>query len=83
MKEWVACEICARTAQHRHHVYGGTANRKMSEKMGMTAMLCRDCHSLVHSSYSVRVQLCQRYQKLYEQTHSREDFMKKIGRSYL
>ncbi len=29
-----------------HHVFGGIANRKLSEKYGLKVYLCPDCHRL-------------------------------------
>ena len=79
----MTCEICGARACHVHHVFMGTANRKKSEYWGMVANLCYDCHALIHADYSARVALCQKYQREFEQTHSRKLFMAEFGRNYL
>lgn len=81
--EWTPCEMCGRTAVHTHHVYFGTANRKISDANGMTVNLCYDCHALVHADYEIRKKLCRKHQRIYEREHSREEFIALIGRSYL
>lgn len=81
--EWTPCELCGMTAVHRHHCFFGTANRKVSERLGMVVDLCMSCHALVHADYTVRVKLCRKYQAKYEETHTREEFRAEFGRSYL
>ncbi len=42
------CWICGRAGDTDvHHIFGG-ANRKWSEKYGLTVHLCRNCHRKVH-----------------------------------
>jgi len=81
--EWKPCEICGKTAQQRHHVFFGSANRKQSEYWGMVANLCYDCHALVHADYAARVELCKRYQLIFESQYGHELFVAEFGRSYL
>lgn len=38
------CYLCGRPATETHHVLGGIANRKLSEKYGLTVRLCHNCH---------------------------------------
>ncbi len=81
------CEICGRYANtERHHVFGGP-NRKNSEKWGMVAELCPDCHRTgpyaVHVNAAVSLELKQKYQRIFEADHSRAEFMKIFGRNYL
>lgn len=81
------CEICHRYANtERHHVFGGP-NRKNSEKWGMVAELCPDCHRTgpgnVTDDYDQSLILKQRYQRIFEADHSRAEFMKIFGRNYL
>ena len=72
---------------HCHHVFEGTANRKISEKYGFKVWLCARHHNMsnqgVHFNKANDLELKRTYQKEYEKTHSREDFIKLIGRSYL
>lgn len=40
------CFVCGTTLNlHCHHVFGGTANRKQSEKYGMKIWLCQEHHT--------------------------------------
>lgn len=43
--DWDHCYLCGRPATETHHILGGTANRKLSEKYGLTVRLCHDCHT--------------------------------------
>ena len=46
MQKSERCFICGRvTDLERHHVLGGTANRKLSEKYGLTVYLCHEHHT--------------------------------------
>ena len=74
------CEYCHRYSDRLdpHEVYGGS-NRKRSIKNKFVALLCRNCHD----NEKVIEELKKKYQKEYEQTHTREEFIKLIGKSYL
>lgn len=82
------CYECgARVNLHEHHVYY-SANRKISEKNGFKVWLCGQHHNQsndgVHcGNHSLDLKLKQDCQRAYERTHSREEFIKLIGRSYL
>ena len=46
MQKGERCFICGRvTGLECHHVLGGTANRKLSEKYGLTILLCHEHHT--------------------------------------
>ena len=61
-----------------HEVYGGS-NRKRSIENGLVVPLCRKCHQ-----DSKVLKFLQRFvQKEYEKTHTREEFIKLIGKSYI
>jgi len=84
------CELCQYEIEcARHHVFFGSANRTLSDKWGMVAWLCPACHDLVHSNAclpfgdSYNLMLKQRYQKMFEQRHPAESFIKIFGRNYL
>lgn len=61
-----------------HEVYGGS-NRKRSIKNKFVALLCRNCHD----NNEILKELKKKYQKEYEKTHTREEFINLIGKSYL
>jgi len=73
-------------ALHKHHIYNGP-ERDNSEEEGMFVWLCAEHHidgpAAVHNNHE-NMRLLQRDgQEAYEQTHTREEFMKKFGRNYL
>ena len=80
------CYLCSRTTGiEEHHIYFGSL-RMISEKHGFKVWLCADHHRGNNGPHQRRVidlllkKLCQRK---FEETHSREEFMKIIGRNYL
>ena len=62
---------------HRHHIYFGTPNRKISEDWHNGAEYG------VHFNRDLDLKLKRECQEKYEETHSREEFRKLIGKSYL
>ena len=45
-KDGSRCFFCGKTYDlQTHHVLGGVANRKLSEKYGLTVKLCAGCHT--------------------------------------
>ena len=70
-----------------HHIYFG-ANRKISDNNGFWVWRTRDMHTGnngIHGKYgqSLNLRLKMECQQEFEKTHSREDFIRLIGRSYL
>ena len=81
------CYICKRqTETALHHIYFGS-KRKMSDKNGFVCFLCPDCHQYgnraVHRCRETDLLLKAKCQKVYEKTHSRDEFMTLVGRNYL
>lgn len=74
------CEYCKKYCERLdpHEVYGGS-NRKRSIENGFVVLLCRECHQ----NEEILQELKKQYQRQYEYKHSREEFIKIIGRSYL
>lgn len=61
-----------------HEVYGGS-NRKRSIENGLVVPLCRKCHQDEEI-----LQFLKRFVQLeYEETHTRDEFITLIGKSYL
>lgn len=82
------CYICFRETPYTelHHIFGGTANRKKSDKAGLTVHLCYECHRGSHGVHMDALSadyLHRLGQFEYEKTHSREEFRKVFGKSYL
>ena len=81
------CYFCGSTLNlELHHIYF-SAMRKTSDRNGFVVWLCGRCHRDnkygVHGNREMDLKLKTECQKVYEQTHSREDFMKLIHRNYL
>lgn len=81
------CFVCRSTQNlQEHHIFYGTANRRMSEMHGMTVWLCQMHHTGnrgVHFDKALDTKLKEIGQKKFEETHSREEFIKVFGRNYL
>ena len=81
------CHLCGSTWYvEKHHVFSGPY-RKASEKHGMTVDLCHWCHNEppdgVHHNSEVNKQLKAGFQGKFEETHSREEFRRIFGKSYI
>lgn len=82
------CYLCKRkTGLHDHHIYYGTALRKISERNGFKVWLCFDHHLGLYGvhgkhGHEVDIYLKQVCQKEYELNHSRKEFIKLIGKNY-
>jgi hypothetical protein len=74
------CENCDKYSNRLdpHEVYGGS-NRKRSIKNKFVKLLCRDCHE----NQDILNKIKKEMQIEYEKTHTREEFIKLIGKSYL
>lgn len=69
-----------------HHIFG-SSNRKHSEEDGLCVVLCHWCHNEppdgVHYNRERREKLQRMGQRIYEQNHTREEFMQRYGRNWL
>lgn len=86
-----SCYLCGERANYtdgpleNHHIFGGTANKPISEKYGLKVKLHGfKCHRLgpesVHINKSVRLALQAKAQERFEEVHgSRELFKEKFG----
>lgn len=74
------CDYCKKEFKHLdpHEVYGGS-NRKRSIQNGFVKKLCRKCHSNKEVIEQLKIDV----QKEFEKTHTREEFIKLIGKSYI
>ena len=68
-----------------HHCIHGVANRRLADADGLKVMLCHNCHMLLHDKGYTDKQLEQIAQKAWMETYgkSKEDFIKRYGKSYL
>lgn len=78
------CGTC--NSLEEHHIFGGHANRKISEREGFKVYLCHRHHneppSGVHFNAEYSNALKRRCQEEYEKTHTRADFIRLIGKNY-
>jgi hypothetical protein len=82
------CIVCGGIdGLQRHHVFFGNPNRAHAEEDGMWVWACYYHHtaSLVsfHMNRGMDLKLKKYAQGIYEQEHTREDFIQRYGRSYL
>lgn len=84
-KRCFICDSCGYVESH--HIFHGTANRKLSERHGLKVYLCylhhRDSVTGVHFNRELDLSLKRIGQKAYEKQHSREEFIKEFGKNYL
>lgn len=92
MQKEKKCFICGANGQgdplESHHLFFGQPNRQKSEKHGLKVWLCGSrCHRLgpesVHMNKTMNMVLKAEGQQEFEKTHTREEFIKEFGRSYL
>lgn len=93
-KEEKWCYLCAmlygdysEKRVHEHHICFGK-NRAVSEELGLKVNLCVDRHhehgpEAVHRNHEMAEKLCKKAQEIFEQTHSHEEWMGKVGHNYL
>lgn len=68
----------------KHHIYHGTANRKLAEKYGCWVWLEHSVHMRLHDKDKELDRRLQREcQNAFENNHTREEFRKIFGKSYL
>ena len=83
------CFICSKQIDiHDHHIYFGSAKRKISEKNGFKVWLCQNHHQGtygVHGSkgHDLDLYLKKTCQLEYEKNHTRDQFIKKKRKNYL
>ena len=70
--------------RHHQHVYHGFGNRKVAEREGCWVWLRHDIHMKLHDQDKQLDRRLQREcQKKFEETHTREEFRKLFGKSYI
>ncbi len=82
------CAMCGRSQRDdvtltTHHVFHGRKYKKLSDKYGFVITLCWECHKRLHSSRVIDRMVQQTMQHEYEKTHSREEFVALMGRSWI
>ena len=95
--EFDYCFVCGEPYSGRHEVFGGTRNRQKSIEDELQVKLCDFHHLRWENAPHVKPykndiatpdawfdkQIKQDAQRKYEESHSREEFIKRYGRNYL
>ena len=76
------CIICKQSPVDMHEIYAG-AKRQMSMKNGFCVPLCRMHHIIVTNNNVADVYFREECQRKFEEEHTREEFIKLVGRNYL
>lgn len=81
------CAECGATRNiQEHHVFYGTANRKISDKYGLVEDFCMECHTGnngIHHNSEMNLRYKQKHQREFEENYGHADWMKLIGKNYL
>lgn len=81
------CEVCGKFiygGRDKHHVMNGAAYRQKSEEDGLYVYLHHNCHMWLHEHPISMRTFKQRAQRYYEENiGTREEFIKRYGKSYL
>lgn len=81
------CFFCGRmVGLERHHIFGGVANRPLSEKYGLWVWLCQNCHTGTDGAQYDRKRnrmLKRLGQIAFEARHSHEEWMDIFKKNYL
>ena len=81
------CYVCGYPYVEVHHIFYGTANRKISDKYGYVVPLCREHHTGstgVHFNKVFDMHLRKIAQKHFEAEYGdRNEFRRVFGKSYL
>ena len=87
MQDDERCYLCGRRrALEHHHILGGTANRKISDKYGLWVWLCHSCHTGTEGAqYDIEknIELKQDAQRAFEKHYSHEEWMQLFRKNYL
>ena len=85
-----ACYFCGKQAVCEHHLLFGKGIRELAEEDGLKVPACNECHTIgilggrVHDNAMAEKLSKMLGQAIYEaKVGSREQFMKRYGRSYL
>lgn len=83
------CYLCQKQGvTNAHHILHGSGYRKIADKLGLIVYLCPECHTGtdgIHgkNGHERDMDLKKIAQYTYEQQHSHEEWMKKVGRNFL
>lgn len=76
------CACCPGQQVHKNEVFEG-AKRSISMKYGFVIPLCPKHHDMFHNNREFALKYKKMFQKEFEKTHTREEFLKIIHHNYL
>ena len=72
---------------HNHHIFFGTANKPISERLGLKVYLCLGHHEDhkrgVHHNRKLNLMLREMAQRKFEESHTHEEFVNEFGENWL
>ena len=79
------CYVCGSPYVEKHHCYKSHKCRKNADKTGLWVWLCPSHHRELHDNAGkgLDLELMQLGQRIFEETHTREEFREKFIKSYL
>lgn len=76
------CYVCGKKKEHIHEIYGGR-NRQVSMRNGFCIPICWECHDRTETDIDFDRELKRKCQKIFEEEHSRSEFLQLIDENYL
>lgn len=77
------CKMCGMSGDTEiHHIYPG-AHRKKSDEYDFVIEVCRSCHRQIHNNPDVMRALKRKTQTEFEKKYSHEEFIRRMGKSWL
>lgn len=76
------CYECGKPAVNLHEVYEGSY-RVRSMENGMVLPLCYQCHIKIHYDRNLALKYKMMFQKKFEESHTRDEFIDLFVKSYL
>lgn len=77
------CKMCGMPGDTEiHHIYPG-AHRKKSDDYDFVIEVCRFCHRSIHDNPDVMRALKRKTQIEFEKKYSHEEFIRRMGKSWL
>ncbi len=87
MHDGESCYLCGRQyGLEWHHILGGIANRKLSERYGLKVRLCHECHTGdggAQYEKGLNQRLKMEAQKAFEAAYSHDEWMRRFRKNYL
>lgn len=80
------CYVCGKVGfTHEHHIFPGTARRRLSEEHGLKVYLCPHCHELIHGDEELSDILKRQGEEMWliENEKTIEDFIRVFGKNYI